>query len=622
MTVQSKKENQNKVIVTGLLALGVVFGDIGTSPLYAFRLCFSNVTGILPNVDHVMGITSLIFWSMTIVISVKYLLYILRANLNGEGGVLALMALGIEGKNPRETGGVIVFMGLIGAALLYGDGMITPAMSVLSAVEGISVATPEFKHAIIPISIIIIAFIFILQKKGSEKIGLFFGPIMFVWFMVLACLGLIWIIKYPAILMALNPMYALIFLFENGMTGYLVLGFIFLVVTGGEALYADLGHFGLKPIRVGWFYVAMPALLINYFGQASLVILHPENVSHSFYAMAPNWAIYPLVFLATLAAIIASQAVISGAFSLTYQAIRLGFMPRFFMKHYGEDNEGQVYIPIISLILFVSNCLLILMFRSSNSLAGAYGLAVSATMLITTILAFVVFSRRWGKLKSGLLSIFFLMFNVTFFSSNLDKIVDGGWFPIGVAILMLFIMTTWARGRVLEENSLKENQSEDKPSSLFGRSLIKTSGVGVFLASRSKGIPNTLKSYCKHTQTIPKQVIILTVVTKPYPRISANRRVLIQEIEPHVIRVNVYYGFMQSPNVPKVLMKIKSELSFELKNVTFFVGRQTGNVTRKKNMSLWRKKLYIYLSKNAEEQIIHYKIPSYKVFEIGVRYTL
>lgn len=329
MSSSLRNNPKNKVIFTGLLALGVVFGDIGTSPLYAFRLCFSNVTGILPNVDHVMGITSLIFWSMTIVISVKYLLYILKANLNGEGGVLALMALGIEGKNPRETGGFIVFMGLVGAALLYGDGMITPAMSVLSAVEGISIATPECKHAIIPISIFIIACIFILQRKGSGKIGLFFGPIMFFWFMVLACLGLIWITKYPAILMAVNPMYALIFLFENGMTGYLVLGFIFLVVTGGEALYADLGHFGLKPIRVGWFYVAMPALLLNYFGQASLVILHPDNVSHSFYAMAPNWAIFPLFFLATLAAIIASQAVISGAFSLTYQAIRLGFMPRF-----------------------------------------------------------------------------------------------------------------------------------------------------------------------------------------------------------------------------------------------------------------------------------------------------
>ena len=292
------------------------------------------------------------------------------------------------------------------------------------------------------------------------------------------------------------------------------------------------------------------------------------------------------------------------------------------MKHYGDDNEGQVYIPIISLILFVSNCLLILIFRSSNSLAGAYGLAVSATMLITTILAFVVFSKCWGKLKSGLLSIFFLMFDVTFFSSNLDKIVDGGWFPIGIAILMLFIMTTWARGRVLEEISLKGNQAEDKPSSLFGSSLIKTSGVGVFLASRAKGIPNTLMSFCKHTKTIPKQVIILTVVTKPYPRISTNRRVLIQEIEPHVIRVNVYYGFMQSPNIPQVLLNIKNELSFELKNITFFVGRQTGNITRKHNMSLWRKKLYIFLSKNAEEQIIHYKIPSDKVFEIGVRYSL
>ena len=616
---------RTRLAVTSMTALGVVFGDIGTSPLYAFRMCFSEHSGISPSPENVLGVMSLVFWTLTIIITVKYLLYILLADLNGEGGVLALMALSLNGKVPQQTGGFIVFLGLAGAALLYGDGMITPAISVLSAVEGLAVATPSFDRAVIPISLLVLVGLFSLQSRGTRAIGQLFGPIMLVWFLVISILGAVWIFSQPQVLMAVDPRHAVDFLFQNGWAGFLVLGFVFLVATGGEALYADLGHFGIKPIRYGWFCIAMPAILINYFGQAALILSRPEAASQSFYSMAPSWSLYPLVGLATLAAIIASQAVISGAFSLTYQAIRLGFLPRLPMKHYAEEAEGQVYVPIVNAVLLLSSCLLVIGFRSSESLAGAYGLAVSATMVITTILANVTFAKRWGWFLATLPSIGFLVLDSTFLAANLVKLEEGGWFPALIAILVFIVMSTWAMGRRLEEERLNplEKSAGDLVETIRQTKPFRTPGTAVFLDSRGLGIPRTLSAYYEHTHALPEHIVLMTVVTDPIPRVPIEQRVTTLQISDDILRVNAHYGFMQTPNIPAVLKKLDDSLvEYISQEITFFVGRQTGHVTQAKGMSTWRKLLYAFMTRNAEEHIRHYHIPADRVLEIGVRYRL
>ena len=622
---ESNGHSGRRLALTSLTALGVVFGDIGTSPLYAFRLCFSEGSGIAPHPENIMGILSLVFWAITIVITIKYLLYILLADFNGEGGVLALMALGLGGRIPQQTGGLLVAMGLAGAALLYGDGMITPAISVLSAIEGLSVATPDLDDAILPLSLLVLIGVFAVQRHGTKQIGRFFGPIMLVWFIVIGLMGLSWIVGHAEVLWAVDPRHGIRFLMDHGWVGFLVLGFVFLVVTGGEALYADLGHFGLKPIRLGWFVVAMPAILLNYFGQAAFMLNHPGDVAHSFYSMAPAWSLYPLVALATLAAIIASQAVISGAFSLTYQAIQLGFMPRVTVKHYAEDGEGQVYVPVVNGLLLVSACLLVVGFRSSDSMAGAYGLAVSATMVLTTLLANIIFARRWGWFLATLPSVFFLAFDLSFLGANLVKLGEGGWFPALVAVVMFAVMTTWAMGRRLEEKRLwplsqsAESLTEDESK----EQTIRTPGTGVFLDSRGIGFPKTLAAYYEHTHSLPERIILMTVITDPVPRIPLSKRVTTLEQGSGMLRVNVHYGFMQTPNLPAVLNSLDHDLAgYRPEQTTFFVGRQTGHVTQAKGMPIWRKQLYAFLTRNAEEPIKHYQLPADRVLEIGVRYRL
>ena len=611
--------------LTSLTALGVVFGDIGTSPLYAFRLCFSETSGLAPHPENIFGILSLVFWAITVVITVKYLLYILLADFNGEGGVLALMALGLGGRVPQQTGGFVVALGLAGAALLYGDGMITPAISVLSAIEGLALATPALDDAIIPMSLLILIGVFAVQRNGTKRIGHYFGPIMLIWFLVIGVMGVSWIASNPDVLQAVDPRHGIRFLLSHGWVGFLVLGFVFLVVTGGEALYADLGHFGLKPIRLGWFLIAMPAILLNYFGQAAFMLENPGQFSHSFYAMAPTFLLYPLVALATLAAIIASQAVISGAFSLTYQAIQLGLMPRLKVKHYAEDGEGQVYVPVVNGLLFVSACLLVVGFRSSDSMAGAYGLAVSATMVITTILANITFARKWGWFLSTLPSLFFLTFDLSFLGANLVKLADGGWFPALVAIVMFAVMTTWAMGRRLEEKRLS-GLGQSAESLIEGgvqARAIRTPGTGVFLDSRGIGFPKTLAAYHEHTHSLPERIILMTVITDPVPRVALAKRVNTVEQGEGILRVNVHYGFMQTPNLPAVLNSLGNEgVEYTPDQTTFFVGRQTGHVTQAKGMPIWRKQLYAFLTRNAEEPIKHYQLPADRVLEIGVRYRL
>lgn len=622
---KSTQPPRTRLALSSLAALGVVFGDIGTSPLYAFRLCFSETTGIAPHPENILGVLSLVFWAITIVITVKYLLYILLADFNGEGGVLALMALGLGGRVPQQTGGVLVALGLAGAALLYGDGMITPAISVLSAIEGLAIAAPQFDHAVIPLSIVILIGIFAVQRHGTKRIGRFFGPIMLLWFIVIATLGVSWIVGQVEVLSAIDPRHGVRFLIENGWVGFMVLGFVFLVVTGGEALYADLGHFGLKPIRLGWFGIAMPAILLNYFGQAAFMLSRPDQVEHSFYSMAPDWFLYPLVAIATAAAIIASQAVISGAFSLTYQAIQLGFMPRLTVKHYAADGEGQVYVPVVNGLLLVSTCLLVVGFGSSDSMAGAYGLAVSATMVITTILANITFAQRWGWFLSTLPSLFFLLFDFSFLAANLVKLEDGGWFPALIAVLMFGVMTTWATGRRLEEKRLSAlgKSAEGLIESMSEQDPVRTPGTGVFLDSRGIGFPKTLAAYYEHTHSLPERVILMTVITDPVPRVSLDQRVNTLDQGSGILRVNVHYGFMQTPNLPAVLNELDDgPAEYRPDQTTFFVGRQTGHVTQAKGMPIWRKQLYAFLTRNAEEPIKHYQLPADRVLEIGVRYRL
>ena len=608
-----------------IAALGVVFGDIGTSPLYALRMCLSALPGGSVDAGAILGVLSLVFWSITVVITIKYLVYILRADLNGEGGVLALMVLSLGGRTPTQVGGLWMALGIGGAALLYGDGMITPAISVLSAVEGVGIATPALRNAVIPISLVILVLIFAFQRHGTKRIGRFFGPIMLVWFFVLGGLGAYWIFQQPLVLGAVDPRLGLTFLSENGELGLMILGFVFLVVTGGEALYADLGHFGVKPIRRGWFWIAMPGILLNYFGQGALILERPDSVAHSFYSMAPQWMLYPLVGLATIAAVIASQAVISGAFSLTYQAIRLGFMPGLKVRHYAPDGEGQVYFPTVNRILLVASCLLVVLFRSSDELAGAYGLAVSGTMVITTVLANVAFARRRGWIGPTLLSIIFLAFDGTFLAANLSKIEQGGWFPALVAALAYIMMSTWMSGRKQEAARLSsmEQTPEQFEKALNSNPPVRTPGTGVFLDSRGTGIPGTLSAYWAYTRSLPEQILFATVITEPTPRVPLNRRIDTHWVAGGVIRVNIRYGFMQTPNVPAVLSQLPDEImTYVAGETTFLIGRRTPHVTAAKGMALWRKRLYAFLARNADEPIRRYQLPADRVLEIGLRYRL
>lgn len=621
----TESANGSHGFATAIAALGVVFGDIGTSPLYAFRMCLSALPDDSVDSAAVLGILSLVFWSITVVITIKYLVYILRADLNGEGGVLALMVLSLGGRTPAQVGGMWMALGIAGAALLYGDGMITPAISVLSAVEGVGIATPALRNAVIPISLVILVLIFTFQKHGTKRIGRFFGPIMLLWFIVLGALGAYWIFQQPLVLGAVDPRLGLTFLSKNGELGLMILGFVFLVVTGGEALYADLGHFGLQPIRRGWFWVAMPGILLNYFGQGALVLQQPDSVAHSFYSMAPQWMLYPLVGLATVAAVIASQAVISGAFSLTYQAIRLGFMPGLKVRHYAPDGEGQVYFPAVNGMLLVASCLLVLLFRTSDELAGAYGLAVSGTMVITTVLANVAFAKRYGWLGPTLLSIIFLAFDGTFLIANLSKIEQGGWFPALVAILAYMTMNTWMSGR--EHENARLNSMEQTPEQ-FERALendppVRTPGTGVFLDSRGTGIPGTLSAYWAYTRSLPEQILFATVITEPTPRVPLNRRVDTSWVAGGVVRVNIHYGFMQTPNVPAVLSQLPDEImTYVAAETTFLTGRRTPHVTGAKGMAIWRKRLYAFLARNADEPIRRYQLPADRVLDIGLRYRL
>jgi KUP system potassium uptake protein len=604
-------------------ALGVVFGDIGTSPLYVLRVCFHDTQAIRPGPETVFGILSMIIWTLIIVVSIKYLIFILRADNNGEGGVLALTTLvAFYQKRKKKTQSLLLVIGIFGAALLYGDGMITPAISVFSAVEGLKIATPFFEPYILPITIIVLILLFFFQKYGTTKVGEVFGPIMVLWFVSLILLGLRGIGHHPQVLYAFNPVYAFRFLTSYSMTAFLVLGGIFLCVTGAEALYADIGHFGKYPIRLTWFSFVFPSLLINYLGQGAMILENSAAVTDPFYYLAPDWAVYPLVILATLATIIASQAIITGAFSLTRQALQLGYSPRMEIRHSSEQIIGQIYIPQINHILMMATIGLVIGFRSSNNLAGAYGVAVSTTMVITTVLAFTSLRRiwKWNSLIVGFIFTLFLTIEITFFTSNIFKIWHGGWFPLLIALIVFILMTAWRKGRSLLAQRFKEEalSVDDLLRDINNHPPTRVSGIAVYMTTNPEGVPRTLLHNLKHNKVLHQHIVFLTVVTTEIPRVDKESKIRLEVIGAGIIRILAYYGFMENPDIPHLLQEIEDEhFRYKPMQTTFIFGRETLLVTAKRGMARWQKILFTMMSRNAYQANLYYQIPANNVVEIG-----
>jgi KUP system potassium uptake protein len=608
-----------------LVALGVVYGDIGTSPLYAIRECFFGPHAVTLTHDHVLGVLSLVFWALVIEISIKYLLFVLRADNQGEGGILALTALATRiTPTGREERAGLVLLGIFGAALLYGDGMITPAISVLGALEGLSVATPGLEPWVVPLTIAILVVLFLFQSHGTARVGKVFGPITLLWFAVLAVLGAIQIVRVPEVLAAVNPMYAVRFFADTGWTGYLVLGSVFLVVTGGEALYADMGHFGARPIRIDWFVIVLPSLLLNYFGQGALLLEDATAAENPFYRLAPEWAIYPLISLAVAAAVIASQAVITGAYSLTMQAVQLGFSPRTRIDHTSTREYGQIYIGAVNWALMAGCILIVLGFRTSSNLAAAYGVAVTSTMVITTLLMYVVERERWGwsAATAGLLTAAFLIVDLAFFGANIIKVTHGGWLPLVLAAVGFLGMTTWKRGR----RGLAERiRDEAKPLDGFlqevrQKAITRVAGTAIFMNGTASKTPAALRHNIEHNKVLHERVVFVTVKTRQVPHVPADERVEVENLGDGLYRVKVYYGFMEEPNIPEALEAAAARGIGPLipDQTTYFLGRETIIASAgRRGMALWRERLFALMSRNATTATAYFGIPPNRVVELG-----
>jgi KUP system potassium uptake protein len=623
---------ESPLLQLALAALGVVFGDIGTSPLYAVRECFVGPHAVAVTPANVVGVLSLVFWSLTVVISIKYLVFVMRADNEGEGGILALLALVVprEGTVPFSRL-VLISCGLFGAALLYGDGIITPAISVLSAVEGLNVATHAFESLVVPISAAILVLLFAVQRHGTGGLGAVFGPTMLVWFLVIGALGLRAIVQQPhaelSVWHALNPWYGFEFFVRNGVHGFLILGSVVLCITGGEALYADMGHFGPRPIRVGWYALVFPALLLNYFGQGALLLARGSTVNHPFFELAPAWMLYPLVALATLATIIASQALISGAFSLTHQASQLGYLPRFNIIHTSETQAGQIYIPQVNVALGTLCLLLVVGFGSSSALAGAYGLAVTGTMTATTLLFYAVTRERWAWSlpAAGLIAALFLLFDLSFLIANLAKLAHGGWFALTVGVVVFTILTTWKRGRA-EVAAMLERASVDERAFLAdveNQRVVRVEGTAIVMTSTPRGIPAVLLHYFKHTRTLHKRVVLLSILAEKRPEVPDKEKIEVQELGAGFYRIVARFGFMEKPRVPLVLRLCQAKgLAFDMMTTTFFLGRETLLPTGRSAMAKWRKRLYILLARNAPSAAAFFEIPANRVVELGTQLEL
>lgn len=604
-------------------ALGVVYGDIGTSPLYALREAFHGTHAIPVTPLNIYGVLSLVFWSLIIVITVKYIGFIMRADNRGEGGILALTAFAtpIRPLQPSQRRW-LVLLGVFGAALLYGDGVITPAISVLSAVEGLEVATPFFAPYVEPITVVIIIILFLIQSRGTGQIGRLFGPIMLLWFSVLAVLGIIHIAENPAVLGAINPMHAFEFFAEDGLRGFLVLGTVFLVVTGGEALYADMGHFGRRPIMLAWFALVLPALLLNYFGQGAMLLADPEAAPNLFYRMAPAWATIPLVILATLATIIASQALISGAFSITMQAQNLGFLPRPRIIHTSATAFGQIYIPFVNWALMATCIAVVLGFRTSSNLAAAYGIAVTSTMAITTIIFAIVTRERWnwGWLRVIALCGSFLIVDLAFFGANVVKIPQGGWFPIIAAIAIFTLMTTWKHGsRIVNQ---REQGLEQDLDSVIARcratAPLRAPGTAFFMSAKPEGTPDALVINYQYNGVIHERVVLITVVMEDVPHVNPDRRIKVETLEQGFSRVTLRFGFMEEPDVPNALApRDENTPPIDPGSGPFFISRTKAIPSELPGMAPWREQLYAVMQRNAVSAADFFCLPPDRVVEIG-----
>ena len=604
-------------------ALGVVFGDIGTSPLYALREAFaSEAAHVSPTPENVLGILSLVFWALTLVIVVKYLIFVLRADNDGEGGILALLALIVPFATTKRKWAVL--LALFGAALLYGEGVITPAISVLSAVEGLEVATPALSSFVVPITIVILLGLFLVQRIGTTKVGFVFGPITLVWFVSLAILGIRGIFHHPSVLLAVNPWYAVMFFVNNGMTAYLILGAVVLVITGAEALYADLGHFGIEPIRIGWFAIVFPSLLLNYFGQGALLLEDPTAITHPFFALVPEPLLYPMVFLAMAATIIASQALISGSFSITRQAIQLGYFPRVTIVHTSAKEEGQIYIPLINSALMIGCIALVLGFRKATNLAAAYGLAVVGTMAIGTILFYLVATLRWEwkKSKAITLAVIFLTIEMALLGANAFKLLHGAWLPLVMGAVVFVMMTTWKRGRMLLSEKFEKGSL---PVELFVNEITqkpphRVPGAAVFLTANPHGVPPVLLHHLKHNKVLHETVILLSMMTDEVPHVTRRDRLSVHDLGAGMYRVQARYGFMESPDVQELVnLARRYKLHLKLNETTFYLGRETLITKSSKGMARWRKRLFALMQRNAQSATAFFNIPPNRVVELGAQ---
>ncbi|MBX7199704.1 MAG: potassium transporter Kup [Rhodospirillaceae bacterium] len=600
-------------------ALGVVYGDIGTSPLYAIKECFGGAVPFTPTPEHVLGLLSLVFWTLTIIVTVKYVSLIMRADNGGEGGSLALLALVGERVRGTRIAGPVAAIGIFAAALFFGDCMLTPAISVLSAVEGLEIAAPVFGHYVVPLTLAVLAVLFAVQKFGTGAVGALFGPVMLLWFLTIGVLGAAQVAAHPGVLAAVNPAHAIQFLGHEGWRGFLALAAVFLAVTGAEALYADMGHFGRQSIRAAWLAVAMPALLINYFGQGALLLGDPGTVDNPFYRMTPDWAALPMVILATLATVIASQAVISGAFSLTRQAIQLGYLPRMRIVHTSTHARGQVYVPVVNWGLLAAIVLLVLGFQSSSNLASAYGLAVSGTMLTSTVLFGLVMALIWraGVARTVVLVGALLAVDLAFVAANATKVSHGGWFPLAVGLIAFVVFTTWKRGRAL---LLRSVEADAMPVDDFLKSLsdraARVTGTAVYMTVSDGGVPRALLHNLKHNKVIHERVVFLTVITEDRPAVPDAERISVQPLGCRFYRATVRYGFMDSPDLPAALAASRP-IAFDLMDTSFFLNRETILPSKKPGMALWREHLFAWMSRNAATAMDFFRIPPGRVVELG-----
>ncbi len=623
--MSSSSPNSRTVAASALTALGVVFGDIGTSPLYALRECFHGPHAVPPTHENVLGVLSLIVYSLLVVISIKYVAVVMRADNQGEGGIMALTALILPQRSAAAPSrGVLVLLGIFGAALLYGDGMITPAITVLGAIEGLNVATPVFERYVVPITVVILVIVFAIQRHGTHRVGGLFGPVMVIWFGALIVLGLRWIVREPVVLTALDPRHAVRFFADNGWTGVTVLGAVFLVVTGGEALYADMGHFGKRPIRLAWFALVLPALLVNYFGQGALLLLQPAAAEQPFFQLAPSWLLVPMVGLATAAAIIASQALISGAFSLTRQAIQLGYAPRLSITHTSSDEMGQIYVPQINWFLALCTLLIVIGFGSSTALAAAYGIAVALTMVITVVLLYTVAVDRWHWPAWAAMAIcaLFLAVDLMFFAANLTKLTQGGWLPLLIGFSLLTLMTTWKTGRrlVAERLVARAVPFPEFLASLDATRPARVSGTSVFLTAQPGGTPPALVHNVRYNKALHEHVIVLTLTTAQVPHVSDAERLTVQLLRADIAVVRARYGFMEVPNVPRVLaLAAEAGVAFDATDVTYFLGRETVISNRHGGMAAWREHLFIFMARNAVRATAFFGLPPERVVELGVQ---